>query len=63
MRSLLYLPLIWAVLIPDEFKSIDFKQVVKKKNFKIYDLRNIFTGEEMKRNKINYYSIGRPDIN
>ena len=47
----------------DEFKSIDFKQVVKKKNFKIYDLRNIFTSEEMKRNKINYYSIGRPDIN
>ena len=47
----------------DEFKSIDFKQVVKKKNFKIYDLRNIFTGEEMKRNKIKYYSIGRPDIN
>ena len=47
----------------DEFKSIDFKQVVKKKNFKIYDLRNIYTGEEMKRNKIKYYSIGRPDIN
>ena len=47
----------------DEFKSIDFKQVVKKKNFKIYDLRNIYTSEEMKRNKIKYYSIGRPDIN
>ena len=47
----------------DEFKSIDFRQVVKKKNFKIYDLRNIYTGEEMKRNKIKYYSIGRPDIN
>ena len=47
----------------DEFKSIDFKQVVKKKNFKIYDLRNIYTGEEMKLNKIKYYSIGRPDIN
>ena len=46
----------------DEFKSIDFKKVVKKKNFKIYDLRNIYTGEEMKRNKIKYYSIGRPDI-
>jgi UDPglucose 6-dehydrogenase len=47
----------------DEFKSIDFKKVVKKKNFKIYDLRNVYTGEEMKRNKIKYYSIGRPDIN
>ena len=47
----------------DEFKSIDFKKVVKKKNFKIYDLRNIYTGDEMKRNKIKYYSIGRPDTN
>ena len=47
----------------DEFKSIDFKKVIKKKNFKIYDLRNIYTGDEMKRNKIKYYSIGRPDIN
>ena len=47
----------------DEFKSIDFKKVVKKKNFKIYDLRNIYTGDEMKQNKIKYYSIGRPDIN
>ena len=47
----------------DEFKSIDFKKVVKKKTFKIYDLRNIYAGDEMKRNKIKYYSIGRPDIN
>ncbi|MDC1092999.1 UDP-glucose/GDP-mannose dehydrogenase family protein [Pelagibacteraceae bacterium] len=47
----------------DEFKSIDFKKNVKKKNFKIYDLRNIYTREEMKKNKIKYYSIGRPDTN
>ncbi|MDC0437483.1 UDP-glucose/GDP-mannose dehydrogenase family protein [Pelagibacteraceae bacterium] len=47
----------------DEFKSIDFKNVVKKKNFKIYDLRNIYSRDEMKRNKIKYYSIGRPDTN
>jgi UDPglucose 6-dehydrogenase len=47
----------------DEFKSIDFKKVVKKKNFKVYDLRNIYTSDEMRRNKINYYSIGRPDTN
>ena len=47
----------------DEFKSIDFKKTVKKKNFKIYDLRNIYTGDEMKQNKIKYYSIGRPDTN
>ena len=47
----------------DEFKSIDFKKIVKKKKFKIYDLRNVYTAEEMKRNKIKYYSIGRPDTN
>ncbi|MDC1212324.1 UDP-glucose/GDP-mannose dehydrogenase family protein [Pelagibacteraceae bacterium] len=47
----------------DEFKSIDFKNVVKKKKFKIYDLRNLYTSDEMKKNKIEYYSIGRPDIN
>jgi UDPglucose 6-dehydrogenase len=46
----------------DEFKSIDFKKIVKKKNFKIYDLRNIYTRIEMKRNRIKYYSIGRPDV-
>ena len=47
----------------DEFKSIDFKKVVKNKSFKIYDLRNLYTDEEMKSNKIKYYSIGRPDTN
>jgi len=46
----------------DEFKSIDFQKAVKKKKFKIYDLRNIYTRDEMKRNKIKYYSIGRPDV-
>jgi len=46
----------------DEFKSIDFQKAVKKKNFKIYDLRNIYARDEMKRNKIKYYSIGRPDV-
>ena len=44
----------------DEFKSIDFKKLVKKKNFKIYDLRNLYNTEEMKLNKIKYFSIGRP---
>ena len=44
----------------DEFKTIDFKKVVKNKYFKIYDLRNLYNAEEMKRNKIEYYSVGRP---
>ena len=47
----------------DEFKSIDFKKVVKNKNFKLYDLRNLYNPEEMKRNKIKYFSVGRPDTN
>ena len=47
----------------DEFKTVDFTKFVKKKKFKIYDLRNIYNVEEMKRNNFEYYSVGRPDIN
>jgi len=43
----------------DEFKSVDFKKIVKKNNFKIYDMRNLYNPEEMRRKKIKYYSIGR----
>ena len=46
----------------DEFKSVDFKRVVKKNNFKVYDLRNLYKADEMKRSKVKYYSIGRPEI-
>ena len=45
----------------DEFKTIDFKRIVKNKEFKIYDLRNLYNSEEMRKNKIEYYSIGRPN--
>jgi len=47
----------------DEFKSLDFKKLIKKKNFKIFDLRNLYNFNEMMINKIKYYSIGRPNIN
>ncbi len=47
----------------DEFKIIDFKKINKNKNLKIYDLRNLYNFEEMKKNKIKYFSIGRPYIN
>ena len=47
----------------DEFKSIDFKKIVKNNKFKVYDLRNLYSAEEMKKNKINYHSVGRPNIN
>ncbi len=45
----------------DEFKTIDFKRIVKNKKFKIYDLRNLYNSEDMRKNKIEYYSIGRPN--
>ena len=43
----------------NEFKFLNFKKLVKKKNFKIYDMRNIYSPSEMKKKKINYFAIGR----
>ncbi len=43
----------------DEFKSIDFKKIVKKNNFKIYDMRNLYNPIELKKRNIKYFSIGR----
>tara|TARA_X000001036_G_scaffold290423_1_gene269897 strand:+ start:537 stop:1844 length:1308 start_codon:yes stop_codon:yes gene_type:complete len=47
----------------DEFKTIDFKKINQNKNLKVYDLRNLYNINEMKKKKIKYYSVGRPDIN
>ena len=46
----------------DEFKTINFKKLNKNKNFKVYDLRNLYNFEEMAKQKIKYFSIGRPAI-
>ena len=43
----------------NEFKFIDFKKIVKKNNFKIYDMRNIYDPKRMKLNKIKYFAVGR----
>ena len=43
----------------DEFKSIDFKKVCKSKKLKIYDMRNLYSPDDMKNSGLNYYSIGR----
>jgi len=43
----------------NEFKKLNFKNIVKKKNFKIYDMRNLYSPNKMKKNKINYFCIGR----
>ena len=46
----------------DEFKIIDFKKISNNRNLKVYDLRNLYNTNDMKRKKIKYYSIGRPNI-
>ncbi len=43
----------------NEFKQLNFKKLVLKNNFKIYDMRNLYSPEIMKKNKINYFSVGR----
>ena len=43
----------------NEFKSLNFKKLIKKKNFIIYDLRNIYSSKKMKNEKIKYFGIGR----
>jgi len=47
----------------DEFKSLNFSKIIKNKKFILYDLRNLYNLEEMRRKKIKYFSIGRPTIN
>ena len=43
----------------NDFKLLNFKKLVKKKNFKIYDMRNIYSPLKMKKLKIPYFGIGR----
>ena len=43
----------------NEFKNLNFKKLVKKKNFIVYDLRNIYSHKKMINNHINYFGIGR----
>ena len=43
----------------NDFKSLNFKNLVKKKNFIVYDMRNIYSPEKMFKNGIKYFGIGR----
>ena len=43
----------------DQFKSLDFRKLVKNNKFTLYDLRNLYSVEQMKKKKIKYFSIGR----
>ena len=42
----------------NDFKSINFKKNVKSKNFKIFDMRNIYSLSKMKELKIKYFGVG-----
>ena len=46
----------------DEFKSLDFIKLMNKKKFILYDLRNLYAVDQMKKKKIKYFSIGRSAI-
>ena len=43
----------------NEFKLLNFKKIVKKKQFIIYDMRNVYSPTKMYKDKIKYFSIGR----
>tara|TARA_B100001121_G_scaffold240824_1_gene214886 strand:+ start:824 stop:2122 length:1299 start_codon:yes stop_codon:yes gene_type:complete len=43
----------------NDFKSINFKNLAKKKKFIIYDMRNIYSPEKIKELGLKYFSVGR----
>ena len=43
----------------NEFKQLNFKKLVKNKKFKIFDMRNLYSPNKLKKNNLNYFSIGR----
>ena len=43
----------------NDFKSINFKNLVKGKKFIIYDMRNIYSPAKIKAQGFKYFSIGR----
>tara|TARA_B100001564_G_scaffold47480_1_gene34688 strand:+ start:316 stop:1614 length:1299 start_codon:yes stop_codon:yes gene_type:complete len=43
----------------NDFKSINFKNLIKGKKFIIYDMRNIYSGAKIKSLGFKYFSIGR----
>ena len=43
----------------NEFKSINFKKIVNNEKTTIFDMRNIYSTSEMKKQNIKYFAIGR----
>ena len=43
----------------NDFKSLDFRKLVKGKKTIIFDMRNLYSPKKMVRKKIKYFSVGR----
>ena len=43
----------------NDFKSINFKNFIKKKKFIIYDMRNIYSPSKIKSQGFKYFSVGK----
>ena len=43
----------------NDFKLLNFKKLIKKKKFKIYDMRNLYSPLKMKKLNIDYFCVGR----
>ena len=43
----------------NDFKSINFNKMVLNKKFILFDMRNIYSPNKMKDQKINYFGVGR----
>ena len=43
----------------EEFKALDFKSITMRNNFKVFDMRNLYSPNEMSKLGIRYFSIGR----
>ena len=43
----------------NDFKSINFKNLVRGKKFIIYDMRNIYSPSKIKAQGFKYFGIGR----
>ena len=43
----------------NDFKLLNFKKLVKKNNFKVFDMRNLYSPLQMKKLNIKYFGIGR----
>ena len=43
----------------NDFKSINFRNLVKRKKFIIYDMRNIYSAKKIRGQGFKYFSVGR----